>query len=111
MKTRTLSAAGWLCLGALSASAWAGQMLTEDNVTIDNFSFGPGQIIVARDTKVTWTNQDDIPHTVTDAADKRDFKSPPLDTGEHFDHVFSQPGVYHYFCSIHPKMRGTIIVK
>jgi plastocyanin len=99
---------GFLLASGLFAAA---PVLTGANVTIDNFSFGPGQIIVATGTRVTWANQDDIPHTVTDAAEQRDFKSPPLDDGEHFEHVFTKPGTYHYFCSLHPKMQGTIIVK
>ncbi len=86
-------------------------MSKEVSVRIDNFSFRPGQIIVAQGTKVTWINEDDIPHTVTDAATQRAFKSPALDTGEHFSQVFSKPGTYHYFCSLHPKMQGSILVK
>ncbi len=109
MRKRGFVVAAGLVLAALAAEA--GPMLTGANVRIDNFSFGPGQIIVAQGTRVTWTNQDDIPHTVTDAAELGSFKSPPLDTGEHYDHLFSKPGTYHYFCSLHPKMQGTIIVK
>jgi plastocyanin len=100
----------FVAAGVLMVAA-AGPLLKGADVRIDNFSFGPGQIIVAQGTKVTWINQDDIPHTVTDAAAQRDFKSPALDTGEHFEHVFSKPGIYHYFCSLHPKMQGVIVVK
>ncbi len=80
-------------------------------VNIDNFAFSGAQITVAAGTKVTWANQDDIPHTVTDAGQPREFKSPALDTGEAFSHVFSKPGTYHYFCSLHPRMQGTVVVK
>ena len=97
--------------GAFALAGWAAGPSTEAVVSIDNFSFGPGKIVVARGTRVTWANRDDIPHTVTDAAEQRSFKSPPLDTGEHFDHVFKEAGTYHYFCSLHPKMVGEILVK
>src|SRR5579875_3759929 len=83
----------------------------EVKVNIDNFSFSPAQITVAPGTKITWDNRDDIPHTVTDAADPRAFKSPPLDTGNQFSHVFLASGTYHYFCSLHPHMQGTVVVK
>ena len=80
-------------------------------VTIDNFTFSPARITVAPGTKVTWTNHDDIPHTVTNAKDARVFKSPPLDTNDTFSYVFATPGTYGYFCSLHPHMRGTVVVK
>ncbi len=80
-------------------------------VNIDNFTFSGGEITVAPGTKVTWANRDDIPHTVTDAGTPRGFKSPALDTGETFSHVFTAPGTYHYFCSLHPQMQGTVVVK
>ncbi len=80
-------------------------------VNIDNFSFSPAQITVAAGTKVVWANRDDIPHTVTDAGEPRAFKSAALDTGDPFSFVFSAPGTYHYFCSLHPHMQGTVVVK
>jgi amicyanin len=80
-------------------------------VTIDNFSFTPAEISVAPGTKVTWTNRDDIPHTVTDADHPKDTKSPALDTGDTYSRTFSAPGTYHYFCSLHPHMQGTVVVK
>lgn len=92
-------------VGSIRAAAEGGA-----SVNIDNFSFSPEQIVVARGTKVTWANRDDIPHTVTDAATQRAFKSPPLDTGDAFSYVFAQPGTYHYFCSLHPHMQGTVVV-
>ena len=77
-------------------------------VKIDNFSFGPQTLTVPAGTTVTWTNRDDIPHTVvsTDGV----FKSKVRDTDEKFSYTFAQPGSYPYFCSIHPKMTGTIVV-
>ena len=78
-------------------------------VKIDNFSFGPADVTVPVGTTVTWTNRDDIPHTVV-STDKV-FKSKVLDTDEKFSFTFSKAGTYPYFCSIHPKMTGKVIVQ
>ena len=86
--------------------------LAEDAaVSIDNFTFSPAEITVAAGTKITWTNNDDIPHTVVDADDPKAWKSPPLDTGEAWARVFDKPGTYHYFCSLHSHMQGTVVVR
>ena len=79
-------------------------------VKIDNFSFGPMTMTVAAGTTVTWTNNDDVPHTVV-SDDKSTFKSKALDTGDHFSYTFTKPGTYPYFCSVHPKMTGKVIVQ
>ena len=81
-----------------------------NQVVIDNFAFGPAEFHVPPGTEVVWINRDDEPHTVESAADQPLFKSPPLDTNEKFAFVFKQPGRYPYFCSIHPRMRGVIVV-
>jgi plastocyanin len=78
-------------------------------VKIDNFSFGPQEITIASGTKVTWSNRDDIPHTVVSTTQL--FKSKALDTDDQFSFTFDKPGTYEYFCSIHPKMTGKVIVK
>jgi plastocyanin len=78
-------------------------------VKIDNFSFGPVLLTVAPGTKVTWTNRDDIPHTIV--ADDKTFKSKALDTDETFSYTFDKPGTYPYFCSIHPHMTGKVVVQ
>ena len=78
-------------------------------VKIDNFSFGPATLTVAVGTTITWINHDDIPHTVV-STDKV-FKSKVLDTDEKFSYTFAKPGTYPYFCSIHPKMTGTVLVQ
>ena len=79
------------------------------DVKVDNFSFGPATLTVAAGTTVTWTNRDDIPHTVvsTDSV----FKSKVLDTDEKFSYTFAKPGTFPYFCSIHPKMIGKVVVQ
>ena len=78
-------------------------------VKIDNFSFGPGALTVPAGTTVTWTNRDDIPHTVVST--KGAFKSKVLDTDEKFSFTFSKAGSYPYFCSLHPKMTGKVVVQ
>jgi amicyanin len=78
-------------------------------VKIDNFSFTPQEIKVKSGTTITWTNRDDIPHTVTSTDGI--FKSKTLDTDDKFTTTFSKPGTYPYFCSIHPKMTGKVIVE
>jgi plastocyanin len=80
-----------------------------DQVVIENFSFVPATLTVKAGTKVTWVNRDDVPHTATDT-DKR-FNSKALDTDDQFAFTFSEPGTYNYFCALHPKMTGQIIVK
>jgi plastocyanin len=78
-------------------------------VKIDNFSFAPAVLKVAVGTTVTWVNHDDIPHTVV-SPDKV-FKSKVLDTDEKFSYAFTKPGRYPYFCSVHPKMTGEVVVQ
>ncbi len=78
------------------------------DIALDNFSFSPADASVPVGTTITWTNRDDIPHTVMST--ERKFKSPVLDTGEQFSYRFETAGAYPYFCSIHPKMTGRILV-
>jgi plastocyanin len=90
-------------------SAAAQQQPTTREVTIDNFSFGPMELTVPVGTQVTWVNKDDVPHVVM-SVDKI-FKSKALDTDDKFSFTFQQAGTYEYFCSVHPKMTGKIVVK
>ncbi len=78
-------------------------------VKIDNFSFGPGTLTVPAGTTVTWTNRDHIPHTVVSTEGA--FKSKVLDTDEKYSFTFSKAGTFPYFCSIHPKMTGKVVVQ
>jgi len=78
-------------------------------VKIDNFSFTPPTLTVKVGTQITWINADDIPHTVV--SDNQSFKSKVLDTDEKFTFTATKPGTYSYFCSIHPKMTGKVIVQ
>ena len=77
-------------------------------VVIDNFSFSPNTLTLPARATVTWTNHDDVPHNIVSTDQK--FKSPVLDTDEQFSHTFDAPGTYKYFCSIHPKMTGQVVV-
>jgi len=79
------------------------------DVKIDNFSFGPQTLTVSVGTTVVWTNRDDIPHTVVSADGV--FKSKVRDTDEKFSYTFTKAGTYPYFCSVHPKMTGKIVVQ
>ena len=97
--------------GQKGSVASAQQRASTMEVKIDNFSFGPVALTVPVGTTVTWTNRDDIPHTAVSTDDPKTFKSKVLDTDEKFSFTFSKPGTYPYFCSIHPKMTGKVIVQ
>ena len=77
-------------------------------VMIDNFTFEPAQLTVKVGTTVTWTNRDDIPHTVVSAGK---FRSKTMDTDGTFSFTFTTAGDYKYFCSLHPHMTGTVKVE
>jgi plastocyanin len=77
-------------------------------VVVDNFSFAPAMTAVPAGSTITWTNRDDVPHNIVSTEQK--FKSPVLDTDERFSHTFEAPGTYKYYCSIHPKMTGQVVV-
>ncbi len=102
------AAAAAFILGACVAAgfAWAA---ADASVKIDNFTFGPEKLTVKAGTTVTWTNEDDIPHTVASAT--KAFKSKALDTDDSYSFTFTTPGTYEYFCSLHPHMVGTVVVE
>jgi plastocyanin len=78
-------------------------------VSIDNFTFRPEILEIAAGTKVVWVNGDDVPHTVRSTEDL--FRSGTLDTDDVYEHVFSDPGTYEYYCGVHRHMTGKIVVK
>src|SRR5208282_3967177 len=78
-------------------------------VAIDNFNFAPTAITVAVGTTVVWTNRDDVPHNVT-STDKA-FASPTLDTDEKYEFTFQKAGTFNYYCTIHPKMTGKVVLQ
>jgi plastocyanin len=96
-----------MAFAALAVTASA--QIANLGVTIDNFTFSPNQIMVKSGETVTWTNKDDIPHTVTSTDNV--FRSKALDTDDKFSFTFTTPGTYKYFCSLHPRMTGTIVVE
>lgn len=79
-------------------------------IDIRNFSFSPITITVAVGSSITWANHDSEPHTIA-SADNAFPASPGMDTDDHYTTVFKKPGIYKYFCTIHPSMIGTIVVK
>jgi len=79
-------------------------------IKIDNFTFSPPTLVIPVGTTVTWVNEDDVPHTAV-ADDHQTFRSKPMDTDDKYSFTFATPGVYPYFCSIHPHMTAKIIVK
>ena len=78
-------------------------------VMIDNFAYSPVPLTVKVGTTVTWINHDDIPHTVDSTQGK--FKSAALDTDDKFEFQFKEAGEYPFYCRIHPKMTGKVIVQ
>jgi 3',5'-cyclic-AMP phosphodiesterase len=83
--------------------------LGPNQIGIDNFNFTPRTITVRAGTEVTWINNDDVPHLIVNVQNK--FKqSPVLDTDQRYSTTLSKPGTYTYFCSLHPKMQGAIVV-
>jgi plastocyanin len=94
--------AAFLLLAAVPARA------EDAAVKIGNFTFGPQDLKVKSGTTVTWTNEDDIPHTVVSP---NNYRSKVLDTDGTYSFTFTTPGTYKYFCSLHPHMTGTIVVE
>jgi plastocyanin len=105
-----LPSAYGISAAAQAAEAQATTAVAEAGVVkIGNFTFSPATLTVAPGTTVTWTNEDDIPHTIV--AKNKVFRSKTLDTDDKFTFTFAAPGEYDYFCSLHPHMVGKIVVK
>jgi plastocyanin len=81
----------------------------QNQIVIENFAFKPATLTIKPGTKVTWVNRDDVPHTANETDNR--FKSGTLDTDGEFSFSFTTAGTYNYFCALHPKMTGQIIVK
>src|SRR6266496_4670439 len=100
----------------LSLFALAGEMKDTDSasskqnrIEIKDFAFNPQILTVKSGEKITWINRDEEPHTVV-SVEKQFKKSTALDTDQEFTITVGAPGTYTYFCSVHPKMTGTIVV-
>jgi plastocyanin len=88
-----------------TGSSGAGQ----NKIEIKDFAFNPQTITVKSGEKITWINKDEEPHTVVSVG-KKFPKSSGLDTDQEYSITAGAPGTYEYFCSVHPKMTGTIVV-
>jgi plastocyanin len=109
LRSLGIAIAAAMILHANVAGAEEAKAATQDGkVMIDNFTFEPAQLTVKVGTTVTWTNRDDIPHTVVSAGK---FRSKAMDTDGTFEFTFTSAGEYKYFCSLHPHMTGTIKVE
>jgi plastocyanin len=95
---------GCTCIGVRANDAAPGPQ----EILISSFMFMPMQLTVKAGSTVTWTNLDEEVHTVV--SDSGMFRSGAIDTNEHFAFLFEKPGIYHFTCSLHPRMFGTVIV-
>jgi amicyanin len=114
MKLHLLFFTGVAAIAVFAAAlTYAQDQASSQAVKIDNFSFSPATLTIPAGTTVKWTNHDDIPHNVVapEQNGAKSFKSPVLDTDEEFSYKFDKPGTYSYFCAIHPKMTGKIVVQ
>jgi amicyanin len=91
-------------------AAPAGPAVASTSVDIKEFAFGPQSITVKVGATVTWTNDDQDPHTVTSQAGTGPLKSQTLNNGDTFKYTFTKAGTYDYLCTIHPFMTGTVVV-
>jgi plastocyanin len=109
MRSATFSGLGVrLAVAAVLALCVSGARAEDTKVTIDNFTFSPAELTVKVGTTVTWSNHDDIPHTVVSAGK---FRSKAMDTDGSFSFTFTEAGEYKYFCSLHPHMTGVVKVE
>ena len=88
----------------------AGDGAKKNQIVIKDFHFTPETLTVKSGEKITWINRDEEPHTVV-SVQKQFKKSTALDTDQQFTITAGAPGTYTYFCSVHPKMTGTIVVE
>ena len=101
-----------LCLAAFGneMTNGAGSGDAKNRIEIKDFAFNPTTLTVKSGEKITWINHDEEPHTVVSVG-KKFQKSSALDTDQEFTITAGAPGTYTYFCSVHPKMTGTIVVE
>ena len=105
-----LTAVGMLVLGVMEVYIPSAAVTSDPaKIVVKDFMFNPTPLTVKAGSTVTWTNMDDEPHTVV--SDTGMFKSGGMDTNESFSYKFDKPGTYHFTCSIHPRMVGTVVVQ
>lgn len=83
-------------------------LLLAATVLIQGFAFAPARITIAAGDTVRFINKDSEAHTVTGRGGS--FDSGGMDTGAVWDHRFTKPGTYTFFCELHPYMTGMIVV-
>jgi plastocyanin len=117
MNTLIIKIAIAALLSGFSLSALAGELKDtgssnagQNKIEIKDFAFNPQTITVKSGEKITWINRDEEPHTVV-SVEKQFKKSSALDTDQEFTITAGAPGTYTYYCSVHPKMTGTIVVE
>lgn len=98
-----------LIAAAMTMICTASEGAVPNSIEVKDFMFMPTTLTVNAGEQVTWVNKDDEPHTVV--SDTGLFRSSAMDTDERFSFKFDKPGTYHFTCSIHPRMVGTIVVK
>jgi plastocyanin len=100
-----------LYLGLLACLSLTAAAPPDDSnrITIDNFTFSPVKLMVSKGTEVTWTNQDDIPHSIVIGA--IGVRSKAMDTDKSFSYQFDKTGTFSYICGLHPQMHGQVVVK
>lgn len=116
MRNLTLTAimVSCMCIPLTSFSEPAESQSNEapaSKVVIGNFTFQPNTLTLPVGAEVRWVNEDDVPHIVIGTDQDSPIKSPPLDSDDHYSVKLMKPGTYKYFCSLHPHMTGTIVVK
>lgn len=101
-----------LCLAARGNEMTNGAPVVDNKnkIEIKDFAFNPQIITVKSGETITWINRDEEPHTIV-SVEKQFKKSPALDTDQQYTVTAGAPGTYSYFCSVHPKMTGTIVVE
>ena len=109
MKRTVLLAAGILAASLHASGGRATDSASTIEVSARSFMFSPATLTVKAGSTVRWVNLDEEPHTVLD--DGGLFRSAALDTKDSFSFRFEKPGTYHYRCTIHPWMVGSIVVE
>lgn len=94
--------------GAALAGATTAAVVDSAEVSISQMQFKPARITVKKGATVTWTQADRMPHTVT-ASDGK-FESGALSGGATYSQSFAEAGTFSYYCSLHPSMRGEVVV-
>ena len=82
---------------------------SQNPVAVQNYAFSPSMLTIQKGANVTWKNDDSVQHSIV--SDSPAFSSPLLNTGDTYTYQFNNSGSFPYHCSIHPYMKGTIVVE